>query len=155
MVIGLIMYWKFRAMQLPKIPYKLGLGLLLGKRILLLSSVGRKTKILREIPLQYDIHKNFYFIGSMRGVQADWYRNIRKNNLVYLQIGKKTIKGKAFAYSCSKKSLAFLKLRLSKHPTMIRLILFLDGVKNVNNEKEMSEYAKKIAFIKVKPKQIM
>ena len=147
------MSWKFRIMQLPKIPYKLGLGRLLGKRILLLNSEGRKTKLRRVTPLQYDLHKNSYFIGSMRGVQADWYRNIRKNNLVYLQIGNKTIKGKAFAYSSSKKTLAFMKLRLSKHPIMIRLILFLDGVKNVNNEKEMTEYAKKIAFIKIKPKQ--
>jgi len=44
-----------------------------------------------------------------------------------------------------------MKLRLAKHPVMIRLILFLDGVKNVNDMNEMTKYAKKITFIKIKP----
>ncbi|MHA1991160.1 MAG: nitroreductase family deazaflavin-dependent oxidoreductase [Candidatus Hodarchaeales archaeon] len=145
------MSWKYKVLKLPKIPYKLGLGHLLGKRILLLVSEGRKSKKLRITPLQYDIHKNCYFIGSMRGTHADWYKNIEKNHNVLIQLGRKTLKGKAIPISSTKKSLEFMKLRLAKHPIMLRLILFLDGVRNVNNQKEMTKYAKNIAFIKIKP----
>ena len=149
------MSWKYKVMQLPKIPYKLGLGQLLGKRILLLITKGRKSNKLRITPLQYDIHKNCFFIGSMRGVKADWYKNIEKNNSVLIQMGKKTIKGSSYPISSPTKVRDFMKLRLSKHPVMIRLILSLDGVKNVNNEKEIDKYAKKISFIKIKPKTLI
>ncbi|OLS25845.1 MAG: hypothetical protein HeimC3_11190 [Candidatus Heimdallarchaeota archaeon LC_3] len=148
------MNWKYKIIELPKIPYKLGLGRILGKKMLLLITEGRKSKKLRVTLLQYVIHKKCYFIGSMRGVYADWYKNVEKNNRVLIQMGHKIIKGTAYPISSPTKALDFMKLRLSKHPVMIRLILYLDGVKNVNNDKEMYKYAQKISFIKIEPLNI-
>ena len=138
-------------MQIPRIPYKMGLGrIFLGKRILLLGTRGRKTKKLRITPLQYDIYKDRYIVGSMRGIHSDWFKNIQKDNSVLIKIGDKSYKGVATPITDTKKNLAYLKFRLLKHPFMIRTILKLDGIKDITDEHELFSYVRNIAFVKIK-----
>ncbi len=57
--------------------YAMGLGPLVGKFVLLLTTTGRKTGKKRITPLQYEEIEGEYFLGSARGTKADWYRNLQ------------------------------------------------------------------------------
>jgi deazaflavin-dependent oxidoreductase (nitroreductase family) len=60
----------------PRIAYALGLGPIIGRLVLLLTTRGRKTGLLRVTPLQYEQIEGKYYVGSAFGTRTDWYRNI-------------------------------------------------------------------------------
>ncbi|MGC9393559.1 MAG: nitroreductase family deazaflavin-dependent oxidoreductase [Anaerolineae bacterium] len=71
--------------------YKLGLGGLLGKRVLLLHTTGGKTGKHRITPLEYsyDLAADTYTVMAGWGGMTDWYRNARANPQVYVQVGRR------------------------------------------------------------------
>ncbi len=71
--------------------YKLGLGWLIGKRVLLLHTTGRKTGKHRITPLEYsyDPTTDAYTVMAGWGGKTDWYRNARANPQVYVQVGRR------------------------------------------------------------------
>ncbi len=81
----------------PILFYRVGLGGLVGKRILLLGTTGRRTGKHRLTPLEYsyDEGENVYFLMSGWGGRSDWYRNALAHPEVQLQVGKKSFTGRA------------------------------------------------------------
>lgn len=71
--------------------YKLGLGWLIGKRVLLLHTTGRKTGKHRMTPLEYgyDPATDTYTVMAGWGGKTDWYRNACANPQVYVQVGRR------------------------------------------------------------------
>lgn len=71
--------------------YKLGLGGLIGKRVLLLHTTGRKTGKHRMTPLEYshDPATDTYTVMAGWGGKTDWYRNACANPQVYVQVGRR------------------------------------------------------------------
>jgi deazaflavin-dependent oxidoreductase (nitroreductase family) len=71
--------------------YKLGLGWLIDKRVLLLHTTGRKTGKHRITPLEYshDPATDTYTVMAGWGGKTDWYRNARANPQVYVQVGRR------------------------------------------------------------------
>lgn len=75
----------------PILIYDLGLGWMIGKQILLLETVGRKTGERRKTPLEYtyDPVEGTYFIMAGWGGKTDWYRNARAHPSVRLRVGSR------------------------------------------------------------------
>ena len=69
--------------------YAIGLGPLVGRIILLLTTTGRKSGLKRVTPLQYEMIGTDYYLGAARGVKADWVRNIQSNPQVEVRVGAK------------------------------------------------------------------
>jgi deazaflavin-dependent oxidoreductase (nitroreductase family) len=71
--------------------YKLGLGWLIGKRVLLLHTTGRKTGKHRITPLEYsyDHAADVYTVMAGWSGKTDWYRNACANPHVYVQVGRR------------------------------------------------------------------
>lgn len=72
--------------------YRLGLGGLFGKRMLLLNHVGRKSGQQRQAVLEVIAHdeaEEAYFVASGYGRQSDWYQNLQKRPDVTIQVGRK------------------------------------------------------------------
>jgi F420H(2)-dependent quinone reductase len=67
------------------------------RMVLLLTTIGRKSGLPRVTPLQYEEIEGVYYLGSARGAQADWYRNILANPQVQIQIRKQCWNGTAEA----------------------------------------------------------
>ena len=65
-----------RLYRLPIVLYRLGLGPLIGKYILILSHFGRKTGKIRRTPLEYFQHHGRLFVMSGFGSRPDWYQNL-------------------------------------------------------------------------------
>jgi deazaflavin-dependent oxidoreductase (nitroreductase family) len=78
------------AFRLPIWLYRLGLGWLLGDRLLLLTHIGRKSGQPRQAVIEvvrHDPTSDTYIIASGFGAQVDWFRNIEKNPNVLVQCG--------------------------------------------------------------------
>ncbi len=72
--------------------YRWHLGWLLGKRFLLLTHTGRTTGQPRQVVLEvagYDPRSDTYLVASGFGSRAQWYRNIRRNPDVTIQVGRR------------------------------------------------------------------
>ena len=76
--------------KIPLFFYKLGLGPLIAKRILILTTSGRKTGLARKTPLEYvyDPQGNIYTLSAGWGGTSDWFRNLLANPSAHIQIGK-------------------------------------------------------------------
>ncbi len=55
-------------------------------KVLVLTTMGRKSGQLRSTPLQFEEVKGIYYVASARGTKADWYRNLVANPLVGVQV---------------------------------------------------------------------
>jgi deazaflavin-dependent oxidoreductase (nitroreductase family) len=111
--------WWFK---LPVLQYKLGMGWMIGKYILLLTTTGRKSGKPRHTPLEYiyDKENDRYRISAGWGGKTDWYRNLLKNPNVNVQVGRR--KFTAIAERACDEDVAQFMLHVSqRHPRMDRV----------------------------------
>jgi deazaflavin-dependent oxidoreductase (nitroreductase family) len=59
---------------------------LADKKVLYLTTVGRRTGLLREIEIWFVIHCDHFYLFSETGEAAAWVKNIRRNPEVMLRI---------------------------------------------------------------------
>ena len=79
----------------PMTAYRLGLGPLIGRVVLLLTTTGRKTGLPRVTPLQYESINGDYYIGAALGLKSDWVRNLIAEPRVHLRVKNEHYSGQA------------------------------------------------------------
>ena len=82
----------------PILLYRLGLGWLMGNRLLLLNHIGRKSGLQRQAVLEvahHDQAADTFIVNAGFGEQSDWYRNLKENPDVSIVIGRRMINVKA------------------------------------------------------------
>lgn len=109
--------------KIHRVLYAIGLGRLIGRIILLLTTTGRKSGLKRVTPLQYEKIGADYYVGAARGVKADWVRNIQSCPLVDVRVGAKRFHGTAEVVTDPARFADFLEVRLQRHPRMVGFIL--------------------------------
>jgi deazaflavin-dependent oxidoreductase (nitroreductase family) len=80
--------------RLPAYVYRVGLGWLFGRRIILLKHVGRVSGMRRQTILEvaeHDVADGSFVVASGWGPSADWYRNVVHTPDVSIQVGGRTI----------------------------------------------------------------
>lgn len=103
--------------------YAIGLGPLIGRIILLLTTTGRKSGQKRVTPLQYEEIDGLYYLGAARGTNADWVRNIRTYPCVDIRVKGRRFSGRAEVVTDPRRVADFLEVRLERHPRMIGLMM--------------------------------
>ncbi len=115
---------KFKNVQkIHRVLYAIGLGPLVGRIILLLTTTGRRSGTRRVTPLQYEEIDGLYYLGAARGLKADWVRNIQACAQVEVQVGAKHFCGTAEVVTDPLKFADFMEVRLERHPRMIGLLM--------------------------------
>lgn len=109
--------------KIHRVLYAIGLGPLIGRFILLLTTTGRKSGLKRVTPLQYEQINGDYYLGSARGMKSDWVRNILSNPHVEIRVGSSYFHGAAEIITDPAKFADFMDVRLARHPLMIGLIM--------------------------------
>jgi deazaflavin-dependent oxidoreductase (nitroreductase family) len=109
--------------KIHRVLYAIGLGRVIGKIILLLTTTGRKSGLKRVTPLQYERIGEDYYLGAARGLKADWVRNIQSNPQVEIRVGAKHFEGQAEIVTNPCRFADFLEVRLARHPRMIGLMM--------------------------------
>ncbi len=103
--------------------YAIGLGPIVGKIILLLTTTGRKSRQPRVTPLQYEEIDGKYYLGSARGTRSDWYRNIEADGRVEVRVKNRRFRGLAETVTDPVRIADFLEVRLRRHPRMMGLLM--------------------------------
>jgi deazaflavin-dependent oxidoreductase (nitroreductase family) len=143
--------WKL--LKLPvRILYNLGLGPIIGRLVLLLITIGRKSGKLRVTPLQYEEVEGAYYIGSVRGIKADWIRNIQANPQVDVRVRSKKFTGEAEIITDPSRIVDFLELRLERHPKMVGRIMRASGMPSNASRSQLKSYAANRAMVIIRPK---
>ena len=109
--------------KIHRLLYAMGLGPVIGKFILLLTTTGRKSGLPRVTPLQYEKIGADYFVGAARGLKADWVRNLQSNPCVEVRVGARHLQATAEVITDPCRFADFLEVRLQRHPLMIGLIM--------------------------------
>jgi deazaflavin-dependent oxidoreductase (nitroreductase family) len=143
-------FYKFSKIG-PQIAYALGLGPIVGRKILLLTTTGRKTGLPRVTPLQYEEIDGCYYLGSAMGTQSDWYKNLETNPKVTVRVGRKTIQGIAETTSDLTRVADFLEYRLARSPRMLGAIMGIHGSSTKPTRAQIEEYSKNRAMVIIRP----
>lgn len=132
--------------------YAVGLGPLIGKIILLLTTTGRKSGLRRVTPLQYEEIDGRYYLGSARGTKSDWYRNIKTDNRVEVRVKSLRFRGIAEATNDPARIADFLEIRLQRHPFMIGLLMQKAyGLPKRPSRQQLEELAASEAMVVITP----
>jgi deazaflavin-dependent oxidoreductase (nitroreductase family) len=138
--------------KIHRVLYAIGLGPLIGRIILLLTTTGRRSGMKRVTPLQYEMIGNEYYLGSARGTKSDWVRNIQSNPQVEVRVGAKHFQGTAEVITDPSKFADFMEVRLERHPLMIGMIMEkAHGLPRHPSRDELEGLAKEEAFVIVHP----
>ena len=133
--------------------YDSGKGWLVGWLILLLRHTGRKSGKSYATPMQYEKIGDAYYVGSARGQQADWFRNVQANPQVEVSVGRRTFKALAEAVTDSERIADFLAYRLKRHPLMIGLMMKLHRLPMRPSQAQLLELGKTTALVIFRPQE--
>ena len=132
--------------------YAIGLGPIIGKIILLLTTTGRKSGKKRVTPLQYEIIGSDYYVGAARGLKADWVRNIQACPRVEIRAGAGRFEGTAEIVTDASRFADFMEVRLQRHPRMIGLIMEkAHGLPRLPSRGQLEELGRSEVFVIVHP----
>ena len=84
--------WKRSVARFPVHLYRVGLGLLFGKRLLLLIHTGRISGTAREVVIdvvEHDPREGTWTVASGFGLTAHWYRNLLHTPQATIQAGRR------------------------------------------------------------------
>jgi deazaflavin-dependent oxidoreductase (nitroreductase family) len=138
--------------KIHRVLYAIGLGPLIGRIILLLTTTGRKSGMKRVTPLQYERIGSDYYLGAARGLKADWVRNIQSNPQVDIRVGAKHFEGQAEVITDPIRFADFMEVRLERHPRMIGFIMEkAHGLPRRPSREQLEDLAKNEAFVIVHP----
>jgi deazaflavin-dependent oxidoreductase (nitroreductase family) len=118
--------------------------------VLVLTTTGRKSGLPRQTPLQYEEIEGAYYVGSARGQQADWYRNILTNPCVEVQVGEEHFTGEARAITDVKEVADFLQYRLDLHPRMIGTLMRAEGLPRKHTRADLEKFAADKAVVAIR-----
>lgn len=121
------------------------------RKVLILTTTGRKSGLPRQTPLQYEEIDGLIYVASARGTAADWYRNLQKNALVSLQISDRQMQGVAETVTEPAKIADFLQYRLERHPRMIGAIMRLEGLPRRYTRADLEKFAQDKALAVIRP----
>ncbi|MBT3188744.1 MAG: nitroreductase family deazaflavin-dependent oxidoreductase [Anaerolineae bacterium] len=134
--------------KLHRVLYAIGLGPLIGKIILLLTTTGRKSGLKRVTPLQYEEIDGKYYLGSARGLNADWVRNIQANSQVNIRVKSDSYQGQAEIVTDPARFADFIEIRLERHPVMVGLMMEkVHGLSKEPSREELKKMAEKESLV--------
>lgn len=137
----------------PQIAYAAGLGPLIGRFVLLLTTTGRTSGKPRVVPLQYEEIDGKFFLGSLRGERADWVRNIRADSRVKVRVKAKRFAGRAEIVTDAGRIADFLELRFRRHPRMVGMMMRGEGLPKAPGRGDLARYASRPALVVITPEK--
>jgi len=135
----------------PQIVYALGFGPLIGKYVLLLTTIGRKSGKNRVTPLQYEEIDGRIFLGAAFGTQSDWIKNIMMNPEVRVRKQSRQFSAIGKIIFDQKQIVDFLQIRLQRHPKMMGKILRSEGISTPPSEHDLVKYSNNLVLVELIP----
>ena len=135
--------------------YRLGLGGLIKKRMLLLHHTGRKSGLPRQNVLEivdHDQATGTYYVASGFGKKSDWYKNITKQPDVTITVGRKEMPVTAVPLPPEESGQALVDYA-HRNPTAARSLMKICGYKVDGSDQDYFIMGRDIVpFIALKPR---
>ncbi len=138
-------------MKFHRLLYGIGLGPVIGKLILLLTTTGRRSGLPRVTPLGYEEIDGAIYLGSAQGAESDWFKNAKAHPRVHMRVGSREFEGIAEPVTDPSLIADFIQYRLQRHPRMIGAMLAAEGLPRNPNRDELERYVSKLAMLVVRP----
>ena len=109
--------------------YRIGLGGLLGKRLMLLNHTGRKSGQPRQAVVEvagFDPATNTYTVASGFGAKSDWYRNVCAVPSVTIQVSGRRMQATAHPLSPGESGAAMVDYA-HRYPSLARALAKVIG----------------------------
>ena len=135
----------------PQVAYAVGLGRLVGRFVLLLTTVGRRSGRPRVTPLVYVERGDTILVASARGHSADWLRNIRANPRVRVRVGRRHFDGLAEATTDGEKIADYLQSLMERNPRMFGAILRMEGLSSRPSRAELVRFGPRRPMVTIRP----
>jgi deazaflavin-dependent oxidoreductase (nitroreductase family) len=120
---GLMAYpqtgWHRAVFKLPIVLWRMGLGPLLGRGLLLITHTGRKSGLPRRTMVEYHRMDERFYVPCAFGARAQWYRNIEADPFVTIQVGNMTRSARARRVVDDEELLAVYALMRQRNPVML------------------------------------
>jgi deazaflavin-dependent oxidoreductase (nitroreductase family) len=133
--------------------YAIGLGPIIGRIILLLTTTGRKSGKRRITPVQYEEMDGILYIGSARGPKADWVRNIAADPHVEVRVKKQHFRGMGELIADPIRIADFLQTRLERHPRMVGSMMKIHHLPPAPSRAQLEELGKTLTVVTIKPEK--
>ncbi len=116
-------------------------------KVLVLTTIGRKSGKPRSTPLQFEQVAGLYYVASARGVKADWYRNLVVCPKVDVQIGDRHFSTFAELMTDPGQIADFLELRLKRHPLFMGVMLRFEGLPWKYTRIDLEKFGERLAVV--------
>jgi deazaflavin-dependent oxidoreductase (nitroreductase family) len=141
-----------RLWRLPIQLYRLGLGPLLGQRVMLLTHLGRVSGRPRQAVIEVVEHdERGWVAASGFGPRADWYQNVMKAPDVTIQVGGRTLPVTATPLPAGEG--AELMARYApRHPAAARRLSKIMGFEVDGSVRDYREVGRLVPFVRFIPR---
>jgi deazaflavin-dependent oxidoreductase (nitroreductase family) len=132
--------------------YRLGLGGLFGKRILLLNHIGRVSGQQRQVVLEvveHDPTDGSFVVASGWGPTAAWYRNILHTPQVSIQVGRHTIPVTAVALTAEQGAEIFARYAAQHRAAATYLLPRLMGFSVDGSDADFRAVGHRMPFVRL------
>lgn len=143
--------WIRPAQYIHRSLYAIGLGPVLGRIILLLTTTGRKSGKRRVTPVQYEEIDGILYIGSARGPKADWVRNIAANPCIEVQVKNRRFHAVGELITDPIRIADYVQTRLEHHPRMVGGMMKLHHLPPKPSRAQLEELGKHLTVVAIKP----
>lgn len=126
--------WEKVLYKFPIIAWRLGLGPILGRYIMIITHIGRKTGIPRRTAVEFHIMNGIKYIPCAFGVKSQWYRNIMANPRVTIQTSEGTEQMTAVRISQDEELISVIEMILDRNPSLMNWYLDSIGIKPTRSE---------------------
>ena len=135
----------------PRLAYALGLGPIIGRIVLLLTTYGRRTGRPRVTPLVYEQQGDTVRVASARGPSADWLRNIVANPEVSVRLGRRCFHGLAEVTTDAERIADYLERQLRRNPRAFGAILRSEGLSSRPSRAELVRFTPRRPMVTIRP----
>ena len=135
----------------PRLAYSLGLGPLVGRFVLLLTTYGRKSGRARVTPLVFEARGDTILVASARGPSADWLRNIRANPKVQVRVGRRHFQGLAEVTTDPEEVADYLQRQFGRSPRAFGAILRAEGLSSPPSRADLIRFAPSRPMVVIRP----
>ena len=146
--------WLRLLLRVPILVYRLKLGWMLGRRLVLLTHTGRRSGKTHSTVLEalsYDTASCCCFIASDWGTRSQWYMNVMRNPLIEYTVGSRERAGRAEQLPVDRAEQA-LRRYANRHRTAMRIrTRFLIGEDFDASSDQFRRLAARVPVLKLVP----
>lgn len=143
--------WRRTLYRIPVALYRAHLGVLLGRRYVLVNHVGRRSGLARQVVLEVVVHdagSDAVTVAAGFGTTSDWYRNLLAHPDARIQLGGRTLDVRAVVMAPEQAAEAMLRYARKRPRSARGLVRFMgftvagsdDGYRSVGRELPMLRF---------------